>query len=94
MSYLQIFCFWTLSIILSPFKNCRLFFKTQCFGDWILFSQVKSTQLGPIDRASPYFPPLWFCSFVDISLIQCGTALNVSIGAEAFYLAVSHHGYS
>jgi hypothetical protein len=32
-----------------------LFFKTQRFGDWILSpSSVKSAQLGPISRPSPY----------------------------------------
>jgi hypothetical protein len=36
-------------------KTSCLFFKTQRFGDWILSpSSVKSTQLGPVDRASPY----------------------------------------
>jgi hypothetical protein len=42
-----------LSYLKTP--SC-LFFKIQRFGDWILslFIQVKPTQLGPIDTASPY----------------------------------------
>jgi hypothetical protein len=45
---IQIVCFWTLSIILFLFKIN--------FSDTglCLRLQVKPTQLGPIDRASPY----------------------------------------
>jgi hypothetical protein len=41
--------FWTLSIVL-------FLLKTQPFGNWIFLRlQVIPSQLGPIDRASPYF---------------------------------------
>jgi hypothetical protein len=47
----QILRSWTLSVVLSLSKMwfC-LPFKTQHLGDWIL----SPTQLGPIERASPY----------------------------------------
>jgi hypothetical protein len=35
---------------------------------------------------------VWFCWFVDFSLVQCAAVLNVSAGAEACCLAIGHHG--
>jgi hypothetical protein len=57
--WVQILCFWTVSITLSLSKtpSC-LFFKTQCSETgFYLCLQVKPAHLGPFDRASPY---LWY----------------------------------
>jgi hypothetical protein len=53
---IQILCFWTLSIVLSLSKNTVLFiFQNTTFQTGFhLCLQVKPTQLGPIDRDSPY----------------------------------------
>jgi hypothetical protein len=53
---LQILCVWTLSIVLSLSKNRPVYFSKQNVSDtgFYLRLQVKPTQLGPIDRASPY----------------------------------------
>jgi hypothetical protein len=48
--------FWTLSIILSLSKNCPVYFSKHNISEtgFCLSLQVKPTQLGPIDRTSPY----------------------------------------
>jgi hypothetical protein len=55
---LKILCFWTLSIVLSLSKNTVLFiFKNNVSETkFCLLLQVKSAQLGPVDRVSPYLP--------------------------------------
>jgi hypothetical protein len=52
----QILCFWTLSIFLSLSKNRPVYFSKHNVSETLfcLRLQVKPTQLGPIDRASPY----------------------------------------
>jgi hypothetical protein len=54
----QILCFWTLSIVLSLYKNIVLFLQllqnSILETGFCLCLQVKPTQLGPIARASPY----------------------------------------
>jgi hypothetical protein len=52
----QILCFWTLSIVLSSSKNRPVNFSKQNVSEtgFSLRLQVKPTQFGPIDRASPY----------------------------------------
>jgi hypothetical protein len=37
---------------------------------------------------------LWFCWFVDFSLVHCLALLNVFVEAEACCLAVGHQDYS
>jgi hypothetical protein len=48
--------FWTLSIIISLSENCPVYFSKHNVSEteFSLHLQTKSTQLGPIDRASPY----------------------------------------
>jgi hypothetical protein len=55
---LFILCFWTLSIVLSLSKNHPVYFSRHNVLEtgFCLCLQVKPTQLGPIDRASPH---LW-----------------------------------
>jgi hypothetical protein len=52
----QILCFWTLSMVLSLSKNRPVYFWKHNVSKtgFCLRLQVKPTQLGPIDRASPY----------------------------------------
>jgi hypothetical protein len=52
----QILCFWTLFIVLSLSKNCPVYFSKHDVSEigFCLRLQVKPTQLGSIDRASPY----------------------------------------
>jgi hypothetical protein len=52
----QILCFWTLSIVLSLSKKRPDYFSKHNVSEtgFCLRLQVKPTQLGPIDRASPY----------------------------------------
>jgi hypothetical protein len=53
----QLLCFWTLSIILSLSKKHRpVYFSKHNVSEtgFCLCLQVKPTQLGPIDRTSPY----------------------------------------
>jgi hypothetical protein len=52
---IQILCFWTLSIILSLSRNTVVFIFQNNVSEtgFCLRLQVKPTQLGPIDRASP-----------------------------------------
>jgi hypothetical protein len=54
--FLQVLCFWTLSIVLSLSKNRRVYFSTHNVSEtgFCLRLQVEPTQLGPIDRATPY----------------------------------------
>jgi hypothetical protein len=54
--FLQVLCFWTLSIILSLSKNRPVYFSkySVSVSAFYLLLQVKPTQLGPIDRANPY----------------------------------------
>jgi hypothetical protein len=55
--YAQLLCFWTLSIVLSLSKKHRpVYFSKHNVSEtgFCLRLQVKPTQLGPIDRASPY----------------------------------------
>jgi hypothetical protein len=51
----QILCFWTLSIILSLSKKRPVYFSKRNVSEtgFCLHLQVKPTQSGPIDRASP-----------------------------------------
>jgi hypothetical protein len=53
---IQISCFLTFYIVLSLFKNCHVYFSKHNVSEteFCLRLQVKPTQLGPIDRASPY----------------------------------------
>jgi hypothetical protein len=53
----QILCFWTLSIVLSLFRNRPVYFSKHNVSEtgFCLCLQVKPTQLSPIDRASPYY---------------------------------------
>jgi hypothetical protein len=55
-TWLQILCFWTLSIVLSLSKNNILFIFQNNVPEtgFCLLLQVKPTQLGPIGKASPY----------------------------------------
>jgi hypothetical protein len=52
----QILCFWALSIVLSFSKNRPVYFSKHDVSkaSFCLHLQVKTTQLGIIDRASPY----------------------------------------
>jgi hypothetical protein len=54
--YVQILCFWTLSIVLSLSKNNVLFIfqNNMLETGFCLCLQVEPSQLGPIDRATPY----------------------------------------
>jgi hypothetical protein len=54
--FLQLLCFWTLSIVLSLSKNTILFIFRNNISEtgFCLRLQVKPTQLVPIDRGSPY----------------------------------------
>jgi hypothetical protein len=53
---LQILCFWTLSIVLFCLKHRPVYFSKPNVSEtgFSLRLKVKPTQLGPIDRASPY----------------------------------------
>jgi uncharacterized membrane protein YkgB len=51
---IQFLCFWTLSIILFLFKTHSIPETGFC-----LRLQVEPTQLGPVDRASPYLRYLY-----------------------------------
>jgi hypothetical protein len=55
-SPVQILCFWSLSIVLSLSKSRSFHFSKHNVSDtgFCLRLQVKPTQLGLIDRASPY----------------------------------------
>jgi hypothetical protein len=55
LSNVQILCFWTLSIVLPLSKNHPVYFSKHNVSEtgFCLRLQVKPTQLGPIDRASP-----------------------------------------
>jgi hypothetical protein len=53
-SVLHILYSWTLSIVLSLSKMLTKYNVSEI--EFYLRPQVKPTQLGPIDRASPYFP--------------------------------------
>jgi hypothetical protein len=55
MRKVQILYFWTLSIIFSLSKNRSLYFSKHDVSEtgFCLRLQVKPTQLGPIERASP-----------------------------------------
>jgi hypothetical protein len=52
----QILCFWALSIALSSYKNSLLFILQNNVSktEFCLRLQVKTIQLGPMDRARPY----------------------------------------
>jgi hypothetical protein len=56
MLLLQVLCFWTFFIVLSLSKNRPVYFSKHNVSDTgiCLRLQVKPTQLGPINRASPY----------------------------------------
>jgi hypothetical protein len=54
--FVQILCFWTLSIVLSLSKHSPVYISKHNVSEtgFCLRHHVKPTQLGPIDRASPY----------------------------------------
>jgi hypothetical protein len=68
----KILCFWTLSIVLFYLKHRPVYISKHNVSEtgFCLRLHVKSTQLGPIDRASPY-QVTWLKEFVPTVKLTC-----------------------